>query len=641
MSRQSIQPKILHQAVHGYRHGHQLLGASTDFDDETADILGHNSDSAPRSRSSNGSYLTGYPLPNGDYVVARTWPDEAADRPNTVVTRSVVVPRASSGAVTPHSLLEAFERPTAAELTNRLLKPVPAHLLGGHPISVSPSEGVSAASYYWSASRLHCESEIGRQRIALSIWGQLWSGARESLFFCTSPDTTRFADQPRPLLFEGGSPEGPSWTNEALQVVADDLAQPGPFREFMHFVGSGESNAGLAVLFAEAFILLELRTPRAIQLTQLLVEYRGLEPRRLRRLKRRLLSFHGGAPRWGVDPFDLLDALSHGDLGSAMYASDASLDRWLATCWRTDPRTTADMLERTEPGDETTPPGPPTAAEGLGTAFASQASVLISPQTLSLAGRVSPKTALAAVWNRNDAALWTAWAELDLDVPAPTAETPRDGYGWEPAALATRERPEKLAKLLERYPESVHALVAMLERHPRAEDVVRLPKAAQSIVRRRLEVDDAELVGLAHAVEPSNVPDRLQSAAWEAVLNESTDLILHAVAYLIARQTGSHAPVVGAIALGHLYEQLEGSGGQEAWSRLSPQIRGDHATWDRCGRLVEDYRETFRRLDQRERETALSALERTNPEATRALASRLMPNKAKHFSLWDPTTWLS
>src|SRR5688500_16359040 len=105
---------VVHQAIHGYRQGHQLLAASCEFGHEVANILGHNTDSAPRARGSDGSYLTGYPLPDTNYVVARTWVDTDAERPNTVVTRSFILPRSSRPSYSAESILSHLQRPTSA-----------------------------------------------------------------------------------------------------------------------------------------------------------------------------------------------------------------------------------------------------------------------------------------------------------------------------------------------------------------------------------------------------------------------------------------------------------------------------------------------------------------------------------------------
>ena len=106
---------VIHQTIHGYRRGHQLLATSVNLDHDTENVLGHNTDSAPRSRVSDGSYLTGYPLPDDRYVIARTWTDDDAERPNTVVTRSLILPKPLRMGYGGNQVLSHLKLPTLPE----------------------------------------------------------------------------------------------------------------------------------------------------------------------------------------------------------------------------------------------------------------------------------------------------------------------------------------------------------------------------------------------------------------------------------------------------------------------------------------------------------------------------------------------
>ena len=85
----------VHQQLHGYRKGHQLLSTSLSLDVGDQDAVDRLSDLAGRLRPSQvfEPYLTTYPLPSGShYVVARTFQDLQAPRSGCVITRSVLVP---------------------------------------------------------------------------------------------------------------------------------------------------------------------------------------------------------------------------------------------------------------------------------------------------------------------------------------------------------------------------------------------------------------------------------------------------------------------------------------------------------------------------------------------------------------------
>lgn len=86
---------ILHQLVHGYAHGHALLGGSTQLEREDMDLVARLSDlsGALGPGLEISSYLTLYPLPSQKYfAIARTWPDESAPRAGCVFTHTILVP---------------------------------------------------------------------------------------------------------------------------------------------------------------------------------------------------------------------------------------------------------------------------------------------------------------------------------------------------------------------------------------------------------------------------------------------------------------------------------------------------------------------------------------------------------------------
>ena len=85
----------VHQQLHGYRKGHQILSTSLALDGGDQDTVDRLSDLAGRLRPGQvfEPYLTTYPLPSGThYVVARTFQDLQAPRSGCVLTRSVLVP---------------------------------------------------------------------------------------------------------------------------------------------------------------------------------------------------------------------------------------------------------------------------------------------------------------------------------------------------------------------------------------------------------------------------------------------------------------------------------------------------------------------------------------------------------------------
>ena len=85
----------VHQQLHGYRKGHQLLSASLVLNAQDQDLVNRLSDLSGRLRPGElfDPYLTAYPLPSrAYYVVARTFQDLEAARSGCVLTRSLLLP---------------------------------------------------------------------------------------------------------------------------------------------------------------------------------------------------------------------------------------------------------------------------------------------------------------------------------------------------------------------------------------------------------------------------------------------------------------------------------------------------------------------------------------------------------------------
>ena len=91
-------PTKIHQLLHGYRRGHELLVGSIRLPAVDGDLVTRLSDlSGTLSGDAKfSSYLTAYPLPSGTfYALARTWPDKTAPREGCVLTHTLLIPTLS------------------------------------------------------------------------------------------------------------------------------------------------------------------------------------------------------------------------------------------------------------------------------------------------------------------------------------------------------------------------------------------------------------------------------------------------------------------------------------------------------------------------------------------------------------------
>ena len=83
---------LIHQALHGYKSGHQLLAASGEFSISERGLMDTMSDGAGiNAVNCPDGYLTGYALPESKkYVLAKTWYADDKERSGCVWTHSLI-----------------------------------------------------------------------------------------------------------------------------------------------------------------------------------------------------------------------------------------------------------------------------------------------------------------------------------------------------------------------------------------------------------------------------------------------------------------------------------------------------------------------------------------------------------------------
>lgn len=83
---------LIHQALHGYKSGHQMLAASADFSISERGLMDTMSDGAGiNAVNCLDGYLTGYALPESEkYVLAKTWYADDMERSGCVWTHSLI-----------------------------------------------------------------------------------------------------------------------------------------------------------------------------------------------------------------------------------------------------------------------------------------------------------------------------------------------------------------------------------------------------------------------------------------------------------------------------------------------------------------------------------------------------------------------
>ena len=185
---------LIHQQLHGYRSGHQLLQSSVRLDRKDQDLIDHLSDMAGSLRPGErfDAYISAYPLPSLKYyVLARTEQDLDAPRAGCVTTKTLLVPMHFwENEANPATLTELLEGPTSDE-------PIPVPIdsqastlpVVNNPVLVELVE----ALFLERRSAIVVFDAPSTEEIALRLLTAFWPGMRRKFSLCT------FALSPRKL----------------------------------------------------------------------------------------------------------------------------------------------------------------------------------------------------------------------------------------------------------------------------------------------------------------------------------------------------------------------------------------------------------------------------------------------------------
>jgi hypothetical protein len=184
----------VHQTLHGYQSGHQLLANSIPLSDEANKILLLQSDlSGTLSNLNFESYLTGYPLRSENlYAFAKSWYAREMKRPGCVWTQTFLIKFNDLGKIPDlQELVKLFIRPkelnfdhynTSIELDFNLLL-TKSEKLKNRDINLSLYTNVyehpDASLIIPSSSPLPYEDDI------LNLWSNQWPRLRRNFSFCS------------------------------------------------------------------------------------------------------------------------------------------------------------------------------------------------------------------------------------------------------------------------------------------------------------------------------------------------------------------------------------------------------------------------------------------------------------------------
>ena len=184
----------VHQQLHGYRSGHQLLRSSVRLDRKDQDLIDHLSDMAGPLRSGEhfGAYLTTYPLPSLNYyALARTEQDLDAPRAGCVRTKTLLVPMPFwEDEANPADLAELLNGPTNDEPIVVTIKPQSPTLA---PVNNPVLPELVEALFLEKRSAIVVFDAPSPEEIVLRLLTALWPSMRRNFSLCT------FALSPRTL----------------------------------------------------------------------------------------------------------------------------------------------------------------------------------------------------------------------------------------------------------------------------------------------------------------------------------------------------------------------------------------------------------------------------------------------------------
>jgi hypothetical protein len=206
---------VVHQQVHGYRHGHEMLTSSIrlELDDrETITRLSDLSGSAAGAKMFE-PYLTAYPLPSNEYfALAKTWPDSLAKRSGCVLTHTLLVPLESwKKASAISSLKKYFRLPDASNL-DEFAKPIGSiswAVPHEQPLNAAfPDHGLEFVSRFFvdGIRPVVWFDERDADNVFWRIYDGVWPELRGALSCCTNSLQPRLLfDQPFDVMFANGN----------------------------------------------------------------------------------------------------------------------------------------------------------------------------------------------------------------------------------------------------------------------------------------------------------------------------------------------------------------------------------------------------------------------------------------------------
>ena len=231
----------VHQALHGYRRGHELLASSVRLPPPAADLVTRLSDLSGSIASGWDftSYVTAYPLTGTPYfALARTWEDKKAARAGCVLTHTLLIPIDDwKTTPEPRTFSELFADADDLRDEDRFRKPLQFEAkssTASRPVSTPRGSAVEfVRKYYGERQRpliwVDCPEP---EETAWAIVRVLWPALREEFAWCTASLQPRSLDtRPLDLQFVPASAYPRFHKIQRENFVGGDADKSGPLAE--------------------------------------------------------------------------------------------------------------------------------------------------------------------------------------------------------------------------------------------------------------------------------------------------------------------------------------------------------------------------------------------------------------------------
>ena len=194
---------LIHQALHGYSDGHGLLASSCELTSDEKRTINELSDlSGSFSEIGFKPYLTGYPLPGGNYyALARTWQANEMKRPGCVWTHTLLISLSTLGRLNKlQALFDHFKRPkidSYSEFTNSIeFDNINKESINQGLLDHSATADILTYLLYQESDKAivvnGLNNDVVEEDIIFKIWNQQWPRLRRSFTFCTNVSIPRY-----------------------------------------------------------------------------------------------------------------------------------------------------------------------------------------------------------------------------------------------------------------------------------------------------------------------------------------------------------------------------------------------------------------------------------------------------------------